>query len=162
MQRPIISVMLFWTLLFFNISPAIFFLLYSVTQIIALSPLFSNFWRKNFCPLFWGGGSPCQPSQIATLVSYRHESLPYPCQPPNLQYHFGIEFLSPRTNRPRSVTVRFFFAAYTNIPPSPLKTLLALLASLLRTFALAVSILRQQDMRNAEVRFSDFATPHRP
>ena len=74
----------------------------------------------------------------------------------NLQYHFGIEFLSPRTNRPRSVTVRFFFAAYTNIPPSHLKTLLALLASLLRTFTHRISILRQQDMRNAKVRFSIF------
>ena len=78
------------------------------------------------------------------------------------QYRFGIEFLSPRTNRPKSVTVRFFFAAYTNIPPSPLKTLLALLASFLRIFTHCVSILRQQDMRNAEVRLTNFDNHHSP
>lgn len=75
-----------------------------------------------------------------------------------LRYRFSIDFLSPRTNRPRSVTVRFFFAAYTNIPPSHFKTLLALLASLLRTFTHSVSILRQQDTRNAEVRLTNLAT----
>ena len=135
MQRPIMCIMLFLALIIFNISSDVFFLLYSVTQIIALCTFFSNFWRQNFCPLFWGGGSPCQLSQIATLVSHRHESLPHHVSHQTCsQYHFGIEFLSPRTNRPRSVTVRFFFAAYTNIPPSHLKTLLALLAALLRTF----------------------------
>lgn len=48
MQRPIISVMLFWTLIIFIRLFSVLFVPYPVTKSIAQAFFYSNFYRKNF------------------------------------------------------------------------------------------------------------------
>lgn len=83
MQRPIISVMLFWTLIIFIILFSVLFVLYPVTKSIAQASFCGNFIGKIFLPMLTV--RPMQDDQCRKMrrlrpVHFRHSHF--------LEYHF--------------------------------------------------------------------------